>query len=110
MSKEEKQKLREGLADMAQKVESDHEVQMARSELYKAAKYAVSIHGMLRKVSEMEGIDGWVASKITKAADYMGTVAHYLEYEMGMHMEDPEMDSEEMEVVTGEMIPIDEDY
>ena len=35
MSKEEKQKLREGLADMAQKVESDHEVQMARSELYK---------------------------------------------------------------------------
>jgi hypothetical protein len=61
-------------------------------------------------LDDEDQLEGWVQSKITKAADYMGTVAHYLEYEMGMHMADPEMDSEEMEVVTGEMIPIDEDY
>ena len=30
----------EGLADMADVVERDHEVQMARSDLYKIAKYA----------------------------------------------------------------------
>ena len=48
--------------------------------------------------------------KDNKAADYMGTVAHYLEYEMGM-MHDPEMASEEeMEVIPGDMIPMDEDY
>jgi hypothetical protein len=29
---------------------------------------------------------------------------------MGMHMHDPEMDSEEVEVVSGDMIPMDEDY
>ena len=34
----------------------------------------------------------------------MGTVAHYLEYEMGMEMYDPEMDSEEVEVVSGDML------
>tara|TARA_Y100000114_G_scaffold157136_1_gene187294 strand:+ start:2381 stop:3568 length:1188 start_codon:yes stop_codon:yes gene_type:complete len=79
--------IKEGLGELAQMVEKDHEVQMARSELYKAAKYAVSIHGMLRKVSEMEGIDGWVASKITKAADYLGSVKHYLE---GHEMAGPE--------------------
>ena len=82
MSKEEKQKLREGLADMAQKVESDHEVQMARSDLYKTAKYSIKLHEMLKNVSEAEGLDGWVAAKITKAADYLGSVYHHLDYQM----------------------------
>lgn len=78
----EKAKLNEGLGDMAHEAEKDHEVQMARSDCYKSAKYAVSIHKMLKDVSEMEGIDGWVASKLTKAADYLGSVKHYMEGEM----------------------------
>ena len=70
-----------GLADMAFKVESDHEVQMARAELYKVAKYAIKMHEMLKGVEEREGLEGWVQSKITKAADYMGSVYHHMDYE-----------------------------
>jgi hypothetical protein len=72
------------------------------------------LHDSLQDEDQLEG---WVQSKITKAADYMGTVAHYLEYEMGMEMYDPETESEEemdseeeIEVVTGDMIPMDEEY
>jgi len=83
------EKLNEGhMSDMAHEAEKDHEVQMARSDLYKAAKYAVSIHKMMKDISEMEGIDGWVASKITKASDYLGSVKHYLE---GQMMQDVEL-------------------
>jgi|11BtaG_2_1085332.scaffolds.fasta_scaffold00129_18 hypothetical protein len=78
----EKPQLNEGLGDMAHEAEMDHEVQMARSDLYKTAKYAVAIHKMMKDVSEMEGVDGWVAAKITKAADYLSAVKHHMEGEM----------------------------
>ena len=71
-----------GLADLAYRAESDHEVQMARADLYKIGKYAIKLHEMLKGVTEKEGLDGWVQSKITKAADYMGSVYHHLDYEM----------------------------
>lgn len=74
--------LKEDLATMAYKAESDHEVQMARSDLYKIAKYSIKLHEMLKAVNEQQGIEGWVQSKITKAADYMGSVYHHLDYEM----------------------------
>jgi hypothetical protein len=75
------EQLKEGLADLAYKAESDHEVQMARAELYKIAKYAIKMHDMLKGVEEREGLEGWVQSKITKAADYMGSVYHHMDYE-----------------------------
>lgn len=77
-----KKKTNEGLADLAQRAEQDHEVQMARADLYKIAKYAIKLHDMLKGVSEEEGIMGWQQSKITKAADYMGSVYHNLDYKM----------------------------
>ena len=90
---------------------TDDEGGMAKRQLYKIAKYAMMLHDSLEDEDQLEG---WVQSKITKAADYMGTVAHYLEYEMGMELYDPEMDSEEseeeMEVVSGGMFPMDEEY
>jgi hypothetical protein len=67
---------------MAHKAEMDHEVQMARSDLYKAAKYSIKLHDILKNVSEEQGLEGWVAAKITKAADYLSSVKHYMEYEM----------------------------
>ena len=76
-----KHKTNEGLADMADMAERDHEVQMARAELYKIAKYAIKLHEMLKGVSEAEGIEGWIQSKITKAADYMGSVYHTMDYD-----------------------------
>lgn len=60
----------------------DHEVQMARSDLYRAAKCAISLERMLKRVSEEQGLEGWVQAKITKAADYLESVYHYIDYEM----------------------------
>jgi|TARA_B110000503_G_scaffold123261_1_gene188701 hypothetical protein len=76
-----KKKVKEGLGDMAHLAEQDHEVQMARAELYKIAKYAIKLHDMLKTVSEAEGIEGWQQAKITKAADYIGSVYHAMEYD-----------------------------
>src|SRR6056300_451128 len=75
-------KIKEGLGDLAQVAEKDHEVQMARAELYKIAKYAIKLHDMLKGVSEVEGLEGWQQSKITKAADYIGSVYHALDYDL----------------------------
>ncbi|SVB33653.1 uncharacterized protein METZ01_LOCUS186507 [marine metagenome] len=76
-----KQEVKENLADMAHKVEQDHEIQLARAELYKAAKYSIKLHDMLKTMSEQEGLDGWVSAKITKASDYLSTVYHHLDYQ-----------------------------
>ena len=76
--------IKEGLADLADRAERDHEVQMARSDLYKIAKYAIKLHEMMKSISEAEGIEGWQQAKITKAADYLGSVYHSLDYEMNM--------------------------
>ena len=74
------EKINEGhLSDMAPTVEMDHEVNMARNDLYKIANYAVDLHRMMKNISEMEGLDGWVQSKITKAGDYLSSVYHYME-------------------------------
>jgi hypothetical protein len=73
--------ISEGLGDMAHMAEKDHEVQMARADLYKIAKYSIKLHEMLKSVSEAEGLEGWVQSKITKAADYLGSVYHHMDYE-----------------------------
>jgi hypothetical protein len=74
--------IKEGLADLAGRAEADHEVQMARADLYKIAKYAIKLHDMLKGVSEETGLEGWQQAKITKAADYMGSVYHNLDYDM----------------------------
>lgn len=60
----------------------DHEVQMARQELYRTAKLAIMTHELLKQVGERQGLEGWVQSKLTRAADYIETVFDYLDYEM----------------------------
>lgn len=77
-----KSPVNEGLADLAQRAEMDHEVQMARADLYKIAKYAIKLHDMLKGVSEEEGLMGWQQAKITKASDYISSVYHNLDYKM----------------------------
>jgi hypothetical protein len=73
--------VKEGLGELADMAERDHEVQMARADLYKIAKYAIKLHELLKNVSEEQGLEGWVQSKITKAADYMDSVYHNVEYD-----------------------------
>ena len=72
--------IKENLADEAQKAEKDHEVQMARGDLYKAAKYSIKLHDMMKSVSESEGLEGWIQAKITKASDYLTTVFNHFDY------------------------------
>ena len=69
------------LGAMADRVELDHEVQLARGQLYKIAKYAIKLHEAFKDVSEVQGLDGWVSAKITEAALAIDDVAHYMEYE-----------------------------
>lgn len=54
------------------------EIHMAKAELKKLAEYSQKLYDM---VDQVEGLEGWVASKITKASDYVSSVYHWLEYE-----------------------------
>lgn len=86
-----KKDLKEGLGEDAAKAEMDHEVQMARADLYKIAKYAIKLHDMLRQIPESQGLEGWQQAKITKASDYISSVYHNLDYEMKFGGQSKEM-------------------
>ena len=59
--------------------ESDYsEIEMAAADLHKITEYAPKLKEMIQNMS---GLEGWVASKITKASDYISSVYHWLEYE-----------------------------
>jgi hypothetical protein len=51
---------------------------MAKSQLYAIAKYAIEL---LQLIKDGDQLDAWVQAKITKAADYIDAVQHYLEGE-----------------------------
>ena len=74
--------IKEDIVSDAAEMHQDHVVQMARKDCYTAADDAIALHKLLRNISESQGIEGWVAAKITLAADYLGTVREYLEYEL----------------------------
>jgi hypothetical protein len=59
--------------------QDDHEGQMAKADLYRAAKHAMKLFEMIQEGQELEG---WVQAKITKSADYLDSVFHYMEYQM----------------------------
>lgn len=61
---------------------TDHEVEMAKSDLFQAAKNAKTVYELIADVSEDEGLEGWVQEKIIKANDYLNTVREYLEHKM----------------------------
>lgn len=56
----------------------DGELDMARAELLKANEYSAKLYDM---IGNLDNLEGWTASKITKAADYLSSVFHYLDYE-----------------------------
>lgn len=65
--------------------ESD-DIEMAKNEIYNTVYHASEIYNKLKTVKNLEG---WVQSKITKAADYLNSVKHYLDYE-NLHSEENE--------------------
>lgn len=69
---------------------------MAKRQLYDLAKYSVELH---RMIQDTDNLEPWIQAKITKAADYIDTVKHYMEYNQLRDAEDtadvmgpPEMD------------------
>ena len=78
----------------------DREGDMAKADLYKLASYA---HKLYEKIQPEDQLEAWVQAKITKAADYMASVYHYLEYEMkfseyGHHLDNSDTLSESQKV------------
>lgn len=55
----------------------EYQASMARSELYRNAKYAMS---MIKQVDPMGEVPPWVAGALTKAANYLDKIYHYLDY------------------------------
>ena len=85
----------------------DGELDMARLELLKANEYAAKLFHHIGNHPESDYLEGWVASKITKAADYLSSVYHYLDYEDNFPTREPcYSDEEEKE---DESIEIDDD-
>jgi len=102
MAKTIRKKTNEGLATAAASAEADHELQMARSQLYKIAQYAIKLHEMMKDVTDPNGIEAWQAAKITKAADYMGAVYHDLDYKIKFEQQGGELGAEPGEIAVGE--------
>ena len=90
--------LKEDIVSAAAEMHQDHEVQMARKDCYTAADDAIALHKLLRNITEAQGLEGWVAAKITLAADYLNTVREHLEYQM-MSSQEP---TQEMEMPIAE--------
>ena len=59
---------------------TDHEVEMALSDLFQAGKNAQKIYSIVKNYTEEQGLEGWVQEKIIKANDYLNTIREYLEH------------------------------
>ena len=69
------------IAQDADEMHRDNEVQMARSDLYAAADYAIKLHKILRGVNDSADMEQWVMEKIAIANENLRTVYEYLNYE-----------------------------
>jgi len=83
IEKNTKKNLKEGHDDY-----EDHEADMARAQLMQTAEYAIKLFKMIQPGDNLEG---WTASKITKASDYLSSVFHYMEYEAYKEVEKSRM-------------------
>ena len=67
-----------GLYDDGGLTEDAGEGHMSKSTLYHTAKYAIALMDMIKPGDDLEG---WVQSKLNKAADYLQGVYNYEEYQ-----------------------------
>jgi hypothetical protein len=77
-------------------VDHEQEGAMAKADLHKLANYSFKL---FKKLGDDDQLEAWVQAKITKAADYIASVYHYLEYEMefseyGHHLDNSDTLSE----------------
>ena len=76
--------INEEKKDQYDEGEYDQEGDMAKSDLRSIMANAKRVHDMLE---DSDNLPEWVQSKITKAEDYMSTVANYMEAEMSEEVE-----------------------
>lgn len=86
-----KSAIREGVLDA-----TDDDGWMAKSQLYRLAKCAAELHGMINDADDLEP---WVQSKITKASDYIMAVKNYMEYLINRQGDMPEVWDEPEHVI-----------
>jgi len=90
MTNEKNDKLKEGVLDA-----SDEDGWMAKEQLYKTAQYAIKLHQL---IGDTDNLEPWIQAKITKAADYLSSIKHYMEYEqVNPHPTDEPSDAEALE-------------
>ncbi len=58
--------------------DDDREGNMAKRQMFKTAQYATEIFD---NISDDDMFPAWIQSKMTKIADYISVVKHYLEYD-----------------------------
>lgn len=73
--------LQEGTVNENEETYTDHEVSMAASQLLSSVKSANRIAKHIKDLSESEGLEAWVASKLTLAEEYLQTVADHMDGE-----------------------------
>jgi len=80
-----------------------YQASMARSELYRNTKYALD---MMKMIKPEDDIQPWIAANLTKAANYLDKIFHYLDYyttfEPSQLPEDMDMDPEVSNMELGE--------
>jgi len=81
--------------------EIDHEGAMAKADLFKLGQYS---YKLFKKLEDDDQLESWVQAKITKAADYITSVYHYMEFEMkfseyGKKLDDSDVLSESQKTV-----------
>jgi Protein of unknwon function (DUF3008) len=80
-----------------------YQASMARAELYRNTKYAMD---MLRIIKPEDDIQPWIAAALTKAANYLDKIFHYLDYytqfEPDQLGEDEDMDPDVEDMELGE--------
>jgi hypothetical protein len=77
----------------ADEANHDREGAMAKADLHKLASYSLKL---FKKLDDEAQLEGWVQAKITKAADYIASVYHYLEYEMEFSDYGAKLDNNDM--------------
>ena len=82
--KDKKKAEKQGNVKHKKPLAEDHEIQMAGSELQSIAKDAMNLLQLIKRYSEMDGLDAWQQSKITKAADYLNAVHQSISGEQGV--------------------------
>jgi hypothetical protein len=76
---------------------TDHEVEMARNQLRSSFENAKHIYQNIKDLSEIQGLDGWVQAKITKASDYLEAVNQYLDGKKQMIEKEIEVAEDQIE-------------